>query len=625
MNDRVVKHSKVVISVMLALCISILPFNVKLSSGFHIEKQEANASVITDAASFLEEVATATTLTTAELVATIVGVTTVKTGIIITNENGVSYSNTLTQNLSGLIDTDEYPDWNTLSSSEQQDWGSEDAYSSAKFTELLRPYGLGDAYDRYHSGGGSHGFGFTSSELDILDTISSLGEDWKTGSGILLDDVINGLNLNRQSLNTWLPLEQYTYTNDANDPNWPSGFSNTVTYSEVSQAQYSIRVSGQERFRSLTFSTPIYAFSGTYNNGNSSWNMYFNKVTFKYSKNNDATFPSSSSNNATSASSNGRAVYYHSEEDGYPLVSSTVSYNGDLSALQNSNKIVYVLAQILYGESSSSYQEMSGYPSSEIENDNYDPSIVIYFPSSGIDDQTQWDDLLSYQEEITEDLSGIITLLRHIDSDLHNFDFTSSGFLKVTDPTLESGLSSISQTLTTVSSNVSSLLSDVGSILTLITHIDGDLHKFNFYSNGELKVFDAQNNIVLQQIRDLVSGFKQIFTSEGADQIIGEFDFDDIGDKVPDLQEAISDLAPFGVLALLSETIAVLSSVAQIQDPSLTFPFEFGGFSDQNWEVEIDLSFLDPMKPMINFACISFLMFGLITASLRVVELEAAA
>lgn len=574
--QKAVRYSNIGISVLLALCLSIVPLNVKINDGFHIERNDAHAvaPVFLGASAFLAEMAAAAGLTTGELVATVAGMTAVGVGMSIATDAGVRYGTDASQNLNNLIDAADYPSWSSLSSSEQANWGSEENYDSAKFNSLMSGFGMGSASGRYASAWGSGGagnFSFTTQEQTALEQIGDIAENWKSGAGNTISDIL-GLVDDPTVIQQWSLNNVGTYVADPNDTNWPSTLSRNVNFTVTDYIRVDALNGSSPVYYEYQYSSPVYVvpyYVQTSNNVNFVIPTGSNSSYTRRSTNNGLN-PSTSS--SSSATSNGHTFQYITGNRYIGTMSNwtpNVATNGYLSSssdLSVSQK-QYVLSCVMFGSTTMNNYDIQDYPTSDIGNGDLDATIV-YFPSQGITDDTPWDDFLTYQEQITEDLSGIITLLRHIDSDLHKFNFFSNGDLKV-----------------------------------------HDLGVFNELSDIYALMLEISGKIVSNDILD-------------SPDIIGEFDFDDIGDRVPDLTEAISDLAPFGVLALLSETIAILSSVAQIEEPALVFPFEFGGFQDQ--ELEIDLSFLDPIKPMINFACISLLMFGLISASLRVVEIEAA-
>lgn len=557
MQRKIVKYSSAVLCVFISITLLFAPFNVNIIKGALIEKNEAHAvaPVFAGASAFLAEMATAAGFASAgDFVATIAGVTAVGTGMNIATGAGINYGNTAADNLEALIDAADYPAWDTLSSSEQTAWGSRENYDSSKFNSLMTAFGFGDAYGRYQNGwgqGGNGEFSFTGTEQTTLDKIKSIGDNWANGIGNTIDDIRSGNWISSNDVIGWYPATAGTY-DGSSDSNWPSNWPNTVRFIESQTANY---VDSQGRSKTYITNVPVRMLS-TYNSSTGSYIGYLiSNSTFTYK---------------LSTSSSWQTPNYNSGNN-YYIFNWTSSSNTNLpiTTISSSSNGNYVLGKIANGTVDlEEPQEILDYPATDIENGDLNQT-VIYFPASGIDSSTNWDDFLTYQEEITEDLSGIITLLRHIDSDLHKFNFYNDGLLKVHDEGVFDELSDIYLLLMEISSKIVS--NDTAS----------------------------------------------------APEIIGDFDFDDIADRVPNLLEVIENVAPFGAMLVLTELYTVLSIIDPIDDPEFVVPFQFGGLDD-NLEVTIDLSWMDDIKPVINFFCILMLLLAMTRVTMRIVELEAA-
>ena len=548
----------------MALVIAIAPLNVKFEKGFHIEQSKACAATpVADAVGFIETAAQQTTLSSAEFVATVAGIV-ASSGFNISATSSITMGNTLSQNLAAIAPTSDYPAWSSLSSSEQNSWTSEDNYNAARFNSLMGAFDI-DVDSYYSGGGGSHSF--APGELDLLSDISDIGQDWIDGVGILYSTVFGTIQ-DEEAIYKYFGQVDYSIVDGSNDPNWPSGVPTTIyvysgTYLAIKAASSSY----------WFFQPGCYYYVIMNESGNNFCCDMFSKTQTKYaSKSVEGDIPTQSNYRDLPTSTYNGNRYWHNF--GTYLSGSNLRFDGvapsptPISNMNNaSNLAAYLLFNDLVSEPEQVQPNITDYPGET----NIDNSINIYFPSGGLTEDTPWDDFLTYQEEITEDLSGIITLLRHIDSDLHNFEFTSLGNLKVYDGVVADILDNMYQR---------------------IVNIETLLGKLTMPSN--------------------------------ADQIIGNFDFDDIEAKVPDLLDTISELAPFGALALLSEIFAIVSEVNVVDNPELVFPFQFGGYTDDGLEVVVDLSWMDDLKPAINFFTILMLVLGLTYATIRVVQMEAA-
>ena len=575
---------KPILCVFMALVIAIAPLNVKFEGGFSIEQNEAQAiaPVFAGAAAFLGEVAAAAGLTTGELVATVAGMTAIGTGMSIATSAGVRYGTEASQNLNNLVDAADYPAWDTLSSSEKESWGSQDNYDSAKFNSLMAAYGLGDAYGRYQSAWGSGGagnFSFSSQEQSSLDQIGDIGSNWINGLPNTIDDITSMFSNDSQTvINNYFGVTSYEQVNTDNMSDYPNS---KLANPYINKGNHLIIEWSTGKFTEAVTSSEVYFWISKNTSNYVIGLSMFSDQGFTYKVRNYVTASTMETPLVPETTALQRTfdnnVFYSSTGSTYAPTGTVKGYSSNMYVnthedLQNSgtdmyNCVPYLLFSNQLDSIGSLDPNVVDYPGET----NIDNSVNLYFPSGGLNDDTPWEDFLTYQEEITEDLSGIITLLRHIDTDLHNFEFTSLGNLKVYDGVVADILDNTYQR---------------------IVNIETLLGKLTMPSN--------------------------------ADQIIGNFDFDDIEAKVPDLLETISELAPFGALALLSEIFAIVSEVNVVDSPELVFPFQFGGYTDDGLELVVDLSWMDDLKPAINFFTILMLVLGLTYATIRVVQMEAA-
>lgn len=184
------------VALAVAIAAALVPVSVDSVSldGFDVNRSEAAAAgpAVVAGLEFLEVMASQAGITASEFVATGVGMIASGTGVLIGAGSGVSLSNSFDANLSSLIDTADYPDYDTLDNSEKESWGSRENYESAKFNSFANAFGLGGARDRYYSSGGS-GFEFDDSEKGLLEHIGSIAETWKRRVSNAYESIKEGL------------------------------------------------------------------------------------------------------------------------------------------------------------------------------------------------------------------------------------------------------------------------------------------------------------------------------------------------------------------------------------------------------------------------------------------------
>lgn len=200
-----------------------------------------------------------------------------------------------------------------------------------------------------------------------------------------------------------------------------------------------------------------------------------------------------------------------------------------------------------------------------------------------------------------------------------------------------SGLSTIDADIGTTNTRLNTLKTAVDAVKTAVDAVTSaveslDLTTGDVTVNTDLTTVEAS----LEEIEDTLIGLGrqlqsiltaiQGISSQGTppsnsvtNQIIGNFDFDGFEDDVDDLKDTIANLVPFGAINLLSALVNILGNVAPPVNPSMQFDFDFFG---QN-TIEIDLSWLDDLKPTINFVMMLALMMSLATVSAKYVRNEA--
>lgn len=129
-------------------------------------------------------------------------------------------------------------------------------------------------------------------------------------------------------------------------------------------------------------------------------------------------------------------------------------------------------------------------------------------------------------------------------------------------------------------------------------------------------VFDNLTDIGTQ-LNTIIS----ILRTPDVDDVVGDFDYEELLSNADALRERLAKLAPFGAAALMAAMLAIWSGSGVLQTPRFDVPFNF---SVNEQIVNIDLSWLEGVKPVIDFFMLSMLIFCLVNASMRIIEMEAA-
>lgn len=120
-------------------------------------------------------------------------------------------------------------------------------------------------------------------------------------------------------------------------------------------------------------------------------------------------------------------------------------------------------------------------------------------------------------------------------------------------------------------------------------------------------IYDATQTIIDYLIR--LANNTSAPSPNVADSLIGEFDMDAFDENMETLNAEIAGIGVFGCITVLGTYIEIMTDVEELQKPQLVFPFEFGGF--QNQSVTVDVSWLDDLKPAINYFLEFMLVMGL--------------
>lgn len=204
------------------------------------------------------------------------------------------------------------------------------------------------------------------------------------------------------------------------------------------------------------------------------------------------------------------------------------------------------------------------------------------------------------------------------------------------------GGSSSTVDLTTIQNSLANILSTCNSILqnmgnssggtaTDLTNIENMLSNLSFRTVGGQSLLRVSDQDILAEmvtLEGLIDDIQQSLETLNQksnvpdNDVIGNIDWEEYENESDFLIETIAELAPFGAVAVISEMVGVVSSITEISKPELIFDFDF--FAGHNEKVHIDLSWMDGIKPMINFMLISLLIVGLTMVMFNQTRLEAA-
>lgn len=606
------KFRSKILACFLAVALVVLTTPISLNfdtsnNSIDIQTNKAHAvvPVAGAAAAFLAEVAAASGLTVSEFIATVAGVSAVGVGMGIATDAGINYGNSASVNLDNLIDAADYPAWDTLSAETQEAWGTKENYDSAKFNSLLGAFDLGDARDRYYSGGGN--IDYTEEETSILTRLGRIGSNWINNGSNTVSDLLSTLSSDSQAVyNTFYGVSTNETINSSDVNGWTGDSFNVILYKTAYVKFAENRGSYGYWYYQRATGNEVYTVLYRDNSTNYINTFFFSKSPFMYGYNAKGTDTNINvqlnpvSLNRTSSEKTWNDNIYYTAEIKQSVAGTIEENNLVLSTGFESSEINSLAKYLLFNEDLNIGQapvSVQDYP----EDVSSEPDQQIYFPALGINQNMNWNDFTE-QPETPPDSGG--TDLTEVIELLQRFHFTVDYNLLVQDNPLRS------------------------AVMELVS----GMNRFSFYAGtGQLKVhdegvFDAVGDLgtylggLLNQIQATLSGF---FVTDTATDVIGDLDFPDLGDKAVDLVDTISTLAPFGAMFLISELVAILSQVGKIQTPSMVFDFNF--MPEHEYNLTVDLSWLADAKPIINVACILTLIVALAGTTARLIELEAAA
>lgn len=141
---------------------------------------------------------------------------------LVANVSGatVNYGQSAGQNLRYLVDSADYPAWDSLDSSTQSQYGNRDNYDNAKFVSLMSAFGMEQEYTGFVSAGGGS-FEFSSEASGLLQQFGNVGARWAEGAANAFGDLV-AMVTNPSAFNTYMGVPN-TLQFDASEVNgWPS-------------------------------------------------------------------------------------------------------------------------------------------------------------------------------------------------------------------------------------------------------------------------------------------------------------------------------------------------------------------------------------------------------------------
>ncbi len=602
---------------VLTLIMSSLPVDICVSDtgNLNINGNTAHANpVVAPALEFLSECAAATGLSSSQFVATVAGVSTVATGTAWAKDQGINLGASLGHNLDALLEAADYPDYNTLDTETQEAWGSKQNYDAAKLNSLMDAFDLGDARERFYSSGGGN-FEWQDGEREGLQRLQRIGSNWLLGAANNVSDILASLN-SETYMNVYegyLGVSNYKEIKREDYPGWPSNAPEKLYVGKGNANRLICKKSTSRLYNVFETSDDVY-WIGYYISGSA-----FGVETFNYDgysamtgtkSVNDSSYkpelnywPSASStSNATSITNSGYSFYSWGRQTNTAFQSieeTTLPFNQ-----LESNQVSFlktIEALILQGQELNigvMPESINGYP----ENVQSEPEQPVYYPDDGITPKTTWSQLTT---EPTGGGSGggetgkdYTSLLQRIIELLEQFKYYADGTLKVHDHAVLTAINELNNEIAGMGTNV-------------------DLSKLERYVSEGFQAVDDD----ISGIRDDLSRIIAILSTPDVHDVVGDFDYDALLGNADALRERLATLAPFGAAALMAAMLAIWSGSGVLQTPKFDVPFNFA-VNDNI--VNIDLSWLEGVKPVIDFFMISMLIFCLVNASMRIIELEAA-
>lgn len=361
----------------------------------------ANPVITTSAYGFLESAAAAAGLSTGDFVATVAGTVLTAKGMSIANDAGVKLGSSGVENLENLIEAADYPDYYDLSINDQQAWGTKQNYDAAKFNSLLSAFGMGDDVGRYYTSGGNN-FEFSDDVLDTLQRFGRIGNNWITGIGNIVGDIVS-LITNSESIDDYFIVSESDSYDAENISDWPSGVPRNGKYAITNFATINVTYKSSSRtpYRTNLASEPVYCIAyetKTSNSGNQWVSLdFFSKEPFQYATSYFSNSLQTVNTNANYRMFNGHDIYFVSNGNttgttSGSVISSTVPVNYFDRGQLTGDMFLVIYDAILYGDIlvADSQEKIPEYPIEPVPSDER-----VYIPSDGVNNTNTWNTYLT--------------------------------------------------------------------------------------------------------------------------------------------------------------------------------------------------------------------------------------
>lgn len=544
----------------------------------------------TYALDYLNALAVKAGLSTGQLVATIAGVSTVATGMIIANDAGISMGNDAATNLNNLIEAADYPAWADLSTEEQASYGTKTNYDAAKLNSLMKAFGLSDARDSFYSSGGSN-FEWQDNWSDRANQLGRIGKVWSDNGYNALSDVIDSVT-DKQTLLDYAGQETYKEieANSLND--WPSIYTNSIfiNYGNKVVAK-TINTSNNKLFVTVRQSNSdvfwIVIQTSTESNARYAYAFSKNPFSVAASLNQNEEAPVGTYTSANTLQYDGK-FYYVSYQSIVGNSSIVQSLNMQTSIGPNNQNVIQnqLIPIILFSDNLNGLGTITTIPEYPADIETESGDTPIYYPGL-INANITW-------PSFTSDGSGNSG---EGDSGSGSVQFPEQPWHVIVDNLPSPTWHVIVDNLGNIESKIDAV-NDM--LLTIKTHMDSNLN---------------QIIITLIQIRDALT------VPSNSPEIVGDFDFDGLKTKADLIRENASKLAPFSAFAISGVLLGIWSQSGTLDDPSFNWDFNFFSVHQQ---VNIDLAYMEGIKPVINFLMLSLLVMCFVRISMHIIEMESA-
>lgn len=506
-------------------------------------------------------------MTPSEYVTVIVYGASVSSGYNLANESGVNVNKSLESNLKGIVSSEDYPEYDLSKTSL-----SEDEYNAARFNSLVtKNTTIGDSdYQAYKS----DPVGYTISDYvkTQLENIANVGKAALSFPGAMFG-AIKDFFKPKEDFEDWLPQGSNEF-DGSTIGDWPSNIPKHPVISLVQSvhsqdASANIMVFGN-------FSKPVYCFiwrrtttqiniiacypepfNATLSNGNSvaaSSYQYQNEIVYYW---NSSYNSSSSINDAYIRNMN------------IPVTTNDADTNTSVSSSQAKIAAWYICHTPISGGGSGGHEQVDQYPS-----ETPGSSTLIIIPGGGMTQSTTWNEMLSQQQIVNDNVQNILNTV-----DKFGFD---------TD----------------------------GCLYTFDKHLYEVAQNFTFVVNShELKVYDE----VISGKLDNILAEIQKPTNNQVNSTVNNFNWVEYQARAREFETDLTDVAPFCAIFLSKMVIDEIALVDPVEDAKFEIPF---GFFGNNNKIGIDLNFLDDARPFFNFFTICLLVMSLARGTLHFVNSE---